>query len=173
MTSTFSRIVRKFGFALALASCHQVPAHSTSLCEAHEKPVFSCELKNSKIVSICTAPDGAPSYIEYRFGKPAKIEMTHRVIRPDQAFQRADFIYGNNAVDTIWFRNGEHLYDVTMPARGAPAVEVWKNRKILAHIECKDGWKNVEGDTDLKSPLIIDHGEVDVSNRDKLWYEKQ
>jgi hypothetical protein len=59
-----------------------------------------------------------------------------------------------------------------MPARGAPAVEVWKNRKIFAHIECKDGWKNVEENTDLKSPLIIDHGELGVSNRDTLWYEK-
>lgn len=173
MASTISRIARKFGFIFVLASCHQVTAHTTSLCESHEKSVFSCELKNSKIVSFCAASGAGPSYVEYRFGKPAKIEMTHRVNHPDQAFQRADFIYGNNAVDTIWFRNGEHLYDVAMPARGAPAVEVWKNRKILAHIECKDGWKNVEADTDFKSPLMIDHGEVDVSNRDKLWYEKQ
>lgn len=172
MASIFPQIVRKYGFILALTSCHQMTAHSTSLCEPHEKAVFSCELKNSKIVSLCTAPNAGSTYVEYRFGKPSKIEMTYRANKPDHAFQRADFTYGNNAVDTIWFRNGEHLYDIAMPARGAPAIEVWKDRKILAHMECRDGWKNVEGDTDLKSPLIIGHGEVDVSNRDALWYRK-
>jgi len=172
MVSIFPRVMRRYGFILTLASCHQMTANSTTLCAPHEKAVFSCELKNSKIVSMCASPGEASSYVEYRFGKPSKIEMTHRASTADQAFQRADFIYGNNAIDTIWFRNGEHLYDIAMPARGAPAVEVWKNRKVLAHIECKDGWRNVEGDSDMKSPLIIGHGEVDVSNRDTLWYGK-
>lgn len=172
MVSIFPRVVRRYCIILTLVSCHQVTANSTTLCESHQKVLFSCELKNSKIVSMCASQEGPSSHVEYRFGKPSKIEMTHRASTVDQAFQRADFIYGNNAIDTIWFRNAEHLYDIAMPARGAPAVEVWKNKKMLAHIECKDGWRNVEGDSDMKSALIIDHGEVDVSNRDTLWYGK-
>jgi hypothetical protein len=59
-----------------------------------------------------------------------------------------------------------------MPARGAPAVEVWKKNKQLTRIECKGGWADVEGDADMTSPFIVNQGSIDVSKRDALWFGK-
>jgi hypothetical protein len=162
----------KFFIPLASLAFYVPLTKAASLCEAREKVIFSCELKNAKTVSICAFDDENRRYVEYKFGRQSKIELAHRASNENenQFFHRADIIYGNNAVDTIWFRNGEHLYDVFMPARGAPAVEVWKKNRQLAHIECSGGWTNVEGDTDMASPFIINHGDVDVSKRNSLWF---
>jgi len=174
MKSFYRHITGKHFCILMLLALQAATAQAASLCAADERIIFSCSLKNSKTISVCAAAKDAPPYVEYKFGKPSKIEMTHRVSQGDAmpAFQRADIIYGNNAVDTIWFKNGEHLYDISMPARGSPAVEVWKNSKLLAHLECTNGWRNVEGDNDIKSPLIINHGNVDISDRNTLWFKK-
>lgn len=165
----YSGWISAIAFGVCLSS-----SNAASLCEPQEKVLFSCALKNTKTVAICMADGEKEKYVEYKFGKPKKIELTHRADHQtmNHAFQRADILYGNNAVDTIWFQNGDHLYDVSMPARGAPAVEVWKNEKILAHMKCAAGWKNVEGDIDLPSPFVVNHGNMDVSDRNALWFKR-
>lgn len=148
-------------------------ANALTLCEPQESVLFSCVLKNAKTVSICVELDEKKSHVEYRFGKPAEIELKYRADDQNKghAFHRASILYGNNTFDTIWFKNGGHLYDLSMPARGAPAVEVWKDEKILGHIECRGGWKNIDGETDMSSPFIINHGNMDASARDASWFK--
>ena len=54
------------------------PARADSLCQPGEVDYFSCRLeKRKKIVSFCGSPEPAllDSYIQYRFGKPDKIEL--------------------------------------------------------------------------------------------------
>lgn len=164
----------KISISLGLLVLYASAAKTATLCKPRENVFFSCELRHAKTVSICESAGENQRYVEYKFGKPSNIELVHRADNKnaDQLFQRADFIFGNNAVDTIWFRNGEYLYDVSMPARGAPAVEVWKKNEQLTRIECNGGWANVEGDADMASPFIVNHGSVDVSQRDALWFEK-
>lgn len=148
-------------------------ANAPSLCKPQESVLFSCILNNAKTVSICVGLNERKSHVAYRFGTSAKIELKYRADGQNKghAFHRADIVYCNNTVDTIWFKNGGHLYDLSMPARGAPAVEVWKDEKILAHIECRGGWKNIDGDTDISSPFIINHGNMDASARDASWFK--
>jgi hypothetical protein len=48
-----------------------------SLCSSLETVVFSCEVKNQRIVSVCASQtlSATTGYVQYRFGKPSKIEV--------------------------------------------------------------------------------------------------
>lgn len=47
-------------------------------CTDNELTLFSCSLKKSKTVSVCASKDLSPKsgYLQYRFGKLGKIEIT-------------------------------------------------------------------------------------------------
>lgn len=160
---------------LSTLTLHSTKVNAYSLCKSYEKTVFSCTLENSKIASICENSELTQPFLEYRFGKPAKIELTYRASKEDRRriFHRADVIGANNTVDSIWFKKDGHIYDVSLPARGAPGVQVWKQGEMLANLECNDGWTGTEGKRQTKSAFIIDHGSVDPSQLDMLWYEEQ
>jgi hypothetical protein len=161
--------------SLGLLAVQPAFAGDGMLCQPQEKVIFSCPLKNSKIVSLCVSANPALSFVEYRFGKPAKPELLYRASGEDKdhLFHRAEVLYGNNSVDNIWFANGKYIYSINMPARGAPGVEVWKNGDIVANMECKDGWRHATGDEDTKSTFIMDHDSVDAGNLKNLWFPKQ
>lgn len=52
-------------------------ATEPSLCKSDEVTIFSCELKNTKFVSICAARHSTHDYVDYRFGTKAKLEFTY------------------------------------------------------------------------------------------------
>jgi len=156
-----TRILRTiFAFSVIVPTTH-AKSHTDieNLCKKTEHTIFSCELKNKKAVSLCGS-SAEPSYIEYRFGKKDRIELTHRVdpVQGKDNFQRAEFVFANNSEERIWFKIGKHIYRIFMPTRGAPGVEVAVNGEVISRLVCKGGWKNVSGDPTLKSKYITDHG---------------
>lgn len=168
------KIFSAFGASILLLgffTLRTAEVQAGSLCKPQEKIVFSCDLKNTKTVSMCEGPASQPPYLEYRFGKPSKVEMAFRATPGKQhhVFHRADIVGANNAVDSIWFKKDGHVYDIAMPARGTPGVQVWRHGEMLANLECKGGWGGAQGKGQTSSRLVIDHGSLDVSEVDKLW----
>jgi len=153
------------GFLSTAIACPQIHASDAARCNSQETVIFTCGFKNNKMVSLCGSPDGAESYIEYRFGSKTAVELAYKVSQAsaDRSFHRAQVVYASNAEDTIWFKNAQYIYSIFLPARGAPGLEVSRHGDIAAHFECKGGWAGVQGDPTLKSKFIRDHGSSDPS----------
>jgi hypothetical protein len=69
------------GTLIALSLFGQTVAAS-SLCTASEKTYFACALSSGKIVSLCAARTKtvtATPALQYRFGRPGKIELRYPV----------------------------------------------------------------------------------------------
>ena len=97
----------------------------------------------------------APSYMEYRFGTPAEIEMRYRGgAGPEFKFSRAEVLYASNASTVVWFKNDEVNCLLHFPMRGAPLLEVVKAGKTLAEMPCKNGWVDTVGTPDAPSPFV-------------------
>lgn len=140
-------------------------------CESSENSIFSCGFKNSKIVSLCGSSDRAHTYVEYRFGSKTKIELNFRssIDSAEHKFHRGEVIYASNSATVIWFKKGNYIYSIFMPARGGPGLEVTKRGDVVTRMECKDGWTNVKGKHETSSPLITDHGSGDLTKFKPLW----
>ena len=161
----------RFLFTGFLFTSTQLHAAEIGLCTARESVIFSCTLKNSKIVSICGSPDNAQSYVEYRFGNKSRLELKYSA-SPQTAqlmFHRGEVLYANNSEDTIWFKNGEFLYSIFMPARGGPGLEVSRHGAPVARMECKGGWSRVTREKKTMSKFINEHGTGDLSKFEQLW----
>jgi hypothetical protein len=156
-----------FAFASVSAS-----AKSPGLCAANEKIVFSCELKNSKTVSICSSQDISGGYVEYRFGTKSNVELKYLADGKQRKLHRAEVVYANNSEDTIWFRISQFLYSIFIPTSGAPGLEVSRNNDVIARFECREGWTNATVDREAKSKFIIDHGTGDSSKFEKFWMNR-
>jgi hypothetical protein len=88
-----------------------------TLCEADEQVIFSCAIaKSQKVLSVCgskllTAEKG---YLQYRFGRPADVEMTYPTTKADTQKQfRWVTNYHADVVDNwLTFKNGTYSYSV-------------------------------------------------------------
>ena len=169
---------RHFASFAMLLGCLATPSIShavePTLCKPKELAVYSCKLKNAKIVSICASPDAARSYIDYRFGTKAKVELAYSANDsiPGHQFHRGELVYANNSEDTIWFTNGEYRYSLYNPTRGGPGLTVSRHGDQVGRIECSDNGRGATGDFVTASPFIVDHGTGDLTKFNQLWGEK-
>jgi hypothetical protein len=165
------RLLVKSIFAIGLAWGNAY-AGDTSLCEKSEEVVFSCDFPNKKSVAICT--DRESNYLEYRFGKPANVELRHRAdgSSPTKKFHRAEVLYASNSVRVIWFSERDVYYKINLPMRGGPSLEVSRNGETLKQLFCKGGWGGSHGEPSLQSGFIVEHGSADISKIAPLWGER-
>jgi len=120
-----------------------------SLCQPGEPVVFSCHVGH-KTVSLCR-PSGLRQELVYRFGTPAKVELTHPgpgrfVAAP---FARATTPLAGGGETSVVFRRGEYQYSVySKMARGAgpdhaPEFEdgilVSRHGRPVRRFVCDDG----------------------------------
>ncbi len=93
-----------------------MPPHQRSLCKSDEKIIFSCTLKSSKIVSLCSSPDITKDrgYIQYRFGLPGKIELEFPKEREksQQAFKYTHYFRAQVDLTEISFTSEGHQYSI-------------------------------------------------------------
>lgn len=125
----------------------------SSLCSPEEKIFFSCPI-GKKIVSYCESKiEGPNKYMEYRFGKPNKIELRYKAGGSDSTgkFSKAEITGASNVVTVIWFKNNELYYVLNDPVRGMPYLELYSNGSSKARLPCSDLHGKTEGNTDDSS----------------------
>lgn len=108
-----------------MLACAFFPAMAASHCAKGEIDYFSCKIKGSeKSVSVCGTTfrdDAEPgisddAWIQYRFGKPGKPEMTFpEKKQPLQKNFTGEFILANGAkLYALQFKRGQYAYEVLM-----------------------------------------------------------
>ncbi len=107
-----------------------------SLCNTDEKIIFSCTIKeNAKIVSLCSSRELTKDrgYIQYRFGRPEKIELEFPKSREksQQAFKYSHYFRAQVDLTEISFTSDNYQYSIfddyngeERPARSAQGVKV-------------------------------------------------
>jgi hypothetical protein len=120
-----------------------------SLCQPGEPVVFSCHA-GSKTVSLCR-PSGLRQELVYRFGTPAKVELTHPGVGRFAAapFTRETAPLAGGGVTSVGFQRGEYQYSVySKMARGAgperapefeDGVIISRRGKPVRQLVCDDG----------------------------------
>jgi len=122
-------------------------AHAAStLCLTNEDTIFSCSA-GKKVISVCaskglTAEHG---YLQYRFGSPAKVELTipaDRLVPPASSAASRTLVFSGGGGAYLRFKTGAYDYVVyTAIGRGwgvKDGVAIEKDGKPLTHISCKD-----------------------------------
>lgn len=117
------------------------------LCKAGETTVFSCEVTDGKVVSLCASPDLSrdTGYLQYRYGRDGgKVELvyprrTDRKLAPFKYFQEYAAKGGTSALS---FRIGGYRYSVfsTTSAFGfnGAGVIIDKGHKRVEYLHCDD-----------------------------------
>lgn len=110
-----------------------------SLCETGEQALFSCSTgKAGKLVSLCASPhlDKSAGYLQYRFGKPGKIELAFPADRAGslEKFRYAHYFRFQVDRTTVSFSNDGFDYSLFTHYDGEekPAVQakgVWVTNK--------------------------------------------
>lgn len=106
-----------------------------SLCTSNEKVVFSCTLKSSRIVSLCSSPELTKDkgYLQYRFGLPGKIELEFPKEREksQQVFKYTHYFRAQVDLTEISFTSDGYQYSIfddyngeERPTRTAQGVKV-------------------------------------------------
>lgn len=139
-----ARLLAAVLFVLGADACAQ-----DSLCRPGEPVVFSCHV-GGKTVSLCR-PSGLRQELIYRFGTPARVELTH----PDPGslaaapFTRETAPLAGGGVTTVVFRRGQYQYGVySKVARGAgperapefeDGIVISRRGKPVRRLVCDDG----------------------------------
>jgi hypothetical protein len=140
--------------ATPLAESHK---NHASLCSVDETVVFACAVKGQRLVSVCAsrALSSSSGYVQYRFGRPAKIEVavpttatsatSATSAAADAAAWRSDVrshtvMYAGGGGAYLRFNQGRFSY-VTYAAMGRGWVDkqgvmVLKSGKIAAVHKC-------------------------------------
>lgn len=122
-----------------------------TLCRQGEEVFFSCPVKDgTRVVSLCGSPrlTAREGYLQYRFGRPRKLELEHPKRRQEapQTFRYAQ--YSRYQVDrvAVSFRRGGFTYtlfdsyegDASPPARhqGVQVTPSGAGRKEVT-LECR------------------------------------
>lgn len=113
------RIVRYRRYALsslaALLSAVGLPldAQAGTLCEKSEEPIFSCVLKNKKIVSVCRRVEAAPRSVTYRFGAKKNIELEYSAKEgPDSSFEYGHYFRYQRDIFSLGFKLKGYEYSI-------------------------------------------------------------
>jgi hypothetical protein len=97
------------------ARASAVEAAAASLCHADEKTVMACGLKTRQAV-LCASPATAPfTSLAYRYGRPGRVELEHRVQLGDAKVFGATVSPANPRalVHQVWFDRGSTRYVLT------------------------------------------------------------
>lgn len=120
-----------------------------SLCRPDEPVVFSCHV-GGKTVSLCR-PSGLRQELIYRFGTPARVELTHPGPGSLAAapFTRDTTPLAGGGVTAVVFRRGQYQYSVySKVARGAgperapefeDGIVISRRGKPVRQLVCDDG----------------------------------
>lgn len=144
---------------LLLAACLCLPALSAwsqarpSLCTADERIAFSCAV-GRKVASLCASADLSKTtgYVQYRYGRPGKIEMTYPQdkVHPSAVFKWGVLGFAGGGTDYYRFSNEGYDYVVySGMGRGwtQEGIVVEKSGKRLQSLVCKgdaldgENWK--------------------------------
>lgn len=89
------------------------PLKVTSLCASDEKTIWSCETATRKIVSICGSKqlDKQRGYLQYRFGRPGRVELEYPRARENTQMAFAYFRYTRPLVTYLGLRFKINEYD--------------------------------------------------------------
>lgn len=121
-----------------------------SLCNTDEKIIFSCTIKqNAKIVSLCSSPELTKDrgYIQYRFGRPGKIELEFPKSREksQQAFKYSHYFRAKFDLTQISFISEQHEYSIfdeyngeQRPARSSQGVTVIPPNRPEVTLTCRE-----------------------------------
>lgn len=88
---------------------------AASLCRADEKTVMACSLKTRQ-AALCASPASAPfNTLSYRYGRPGRVELEHRVHPGDATVFGATVSPANPRalVHQVWFNRGSTRYVLT------------------------------------------------------------
>lgn len=85
-----------------------------NLCKSDEEAVFSCGVRNDRVVSICRATRVNPNMLTYRFGTPHAIELEHS----DATGPESSFFYGGYSryltrYFELGFKKGGYTYVIS------------------------------------------------------------
>ncbi|HEX2268768.1 MAG TPA: hypothetical protein VHH35_04515 [Pyrinomonadaceae bacterium] len=109
-------MIPKFALFVFLLMAFTIAPQRGSLCNADEKVIFNCTLRNSKIVSLCSSPNLTKDqgYVQYRFGRPGKIELEFPQEREksQQAFKYTHYFRAQVDLTEITFTSGGHQYSI-------------------------------------------------------------
>ncbi|MGR8979214.1 MAG: hypothetical protein ACU84H_03860 [Gammaproteobacteria bacterium] len=102
-------------------------ADATSHCGPSEQIIYSCRIKDSrKVVSLCASKDlsSKSGYLQYRFGRPAKIELEFPKERQNSRQQFRYTHYFRFQIDRteVSFKNAGYEYTVYNDYDGEESV---------------------------------------------------
>lgn len=112
------------------------PPQPASLCNADETIIFNCTIKeNAKLVSLCSSREFTKDkgYIQYRFGRPGKVELEFPKSREktQQAFKYSHYFRAQFDLTEISFSSDNHHYSIfddyngeERPAQSSQGVKV-------------------------------------------------
>jgi hypothetical protein len=121
-------------------------ANAATLCLTNEDNIFSCST-GKKVISVCASKDltAAHGYLQYRFGSPAKVELTipaDQSVPPASSAVSRTLMFSGGGGAYLRFKTGDYDYVVyTAIGRGwgtKDGVAIEKNGKPRTHISCKD-----------------------------------
>jgi hypothetical protein len=130
---------------LATTSSHTAEKDTPTLCEAGERPLFSCPT-GKKMISVCASPDLSASagYLRYRFGRSQqKLELSYPADNrhPRQYFHfYRDRVSAKASGEQLSFSIGAFSY-VVFVERSAfdfngSGVLVKSGGKLIARLTC-------------------------------------
>lgn len=138
-------------FVSVVSSLGAAPAKPATLCATTEKTAFGCAITDGRLLSVCTSPDFAEGvgWIEYRFGRPDRVELVYPSTREKtwQAFRYTRYTRPQFTELTLRFDNGGYGY-VLQTASGdddgtpisSAGLQVTKDGKIVSELKCVAGF---------------------------------
>ena len=130
-----------------------VPSSGTGLCAPDEDVLFSCQLENRKMASVCGVTNKAGSAVaQYRYGKSGQVpELTWPEADSGERLEFASVPYSGGGEAQLHFRRGDTQYIVysrvirTNFTAGEPndpdladGIFVRKGDRIVARHACDD-----------------------------------
>ena len=119
---------------------------ASTLCLTNEDTIFSSSA-GKKVIAVCASKDltAEHGYLQYRFGLPAKVELTipaDRSVPPAGSAVSRTLMFSGGGGAYLRFKTGDYDYVVyTAIGRGwgtKDGVAIEKNGKLRTHISCKD-----------------------------------
>jgi hypothetical protein len=100
-----------------IVSAVQAQRQAGSLCTKSEKIIFSCAVRpTGKIASLCASTDVTRErgYIQYRFGRSAKVELEYPASREQsqKRFRYSHYFRARVDLTEISFTSGDYNYTV-------------------------------------------------------------
>jgi hypothetical protein len=85
---------------------------ATTLCDAGEAQVFSCEVRGGKIASVCLAKGAEGEFVQYRFGRPGAASELVWPTDPSEQMEWASVPYSGGGEAQLSFAIGDVRYVV-------------------------------------------------------------